>query len=139
MYCRNCGNEINKEAYVCVKCGVQNGKGDKFCPNCGTQVQEGSDVCLNCGVRLNHSADSEKGSAGGGQNKPKSKITAGILGILVGGLGIHNFYLGYVGKGVAQILLSFCCGVGQIWGMIEGILILTGNIDKDAEGNPLVD
>ena len=42
-------------------------------------------------------------------------------------------------KGVAQILLSFCCGVGYIWGLIEGILILCGNINQDANGNPLGD
>ena len=54
-----------------------------------------------------------------------------------GGLGVHNFYLGYTGKGIAQICLSFCCGIGYIWGLIEGIMIFTGNIDKDANGIPL--
>jgi hypothetical protein len=29
--------------------------------------------------------------------------------------------------------------VGAIWGLIEGILILCGNINKDAKGNPLKD
>ncbi len=59
----------------------------------------------------------------------KSKLTAGLLGIFLGGFGVHNFYLGYTGKAIAQILLS-CVGIGAIWGFIEGILILTGNIDK---------
>ena len=36
----------------------------------------------------------------------KSKVAAGILGILLGALGVHNFYLGYTGKGVAQLLIS---------------------------------
>ncbi len=43
----------------------------------------------------------------------------------------------YSGKGIAQILLTFCFGIGAIWGLIEGILILVGTIDKDADGNPL--
>ena len=66
-------------------------------------------------------------------------LTAGLLGIFLGGLGIHNFYLGYTGKGIAQICLSLCFGVGAIWGLIEGIMILTGSINKDANGIPLKD
>ena len=50
-------------------------------------------------------------------------MTAGLLGIFLGGLGIHNFYLGYTGKAIAQIALSICFGAGAIWGLIEGIMI----------------
>ena len=66
-------------------------------------------------------------------------MTAGLLGIFLGGLGIHNFYLGYTGKAIAQICLNLCFGIGAIWGLIEGIMILTGSIDKDAKGIPLKD
>lgn len=70
---------------------------------------------------------------------PKSKIAAGLLGIFLGGFGIHNFYLGYTGKAVAQIVVTFLtCGLGSIWGLVEGILILTGSINTDANGVPLV-
>ena len=68
----------------------------------------------------------------------KSKLTAGLLGILLGWLGIHRFYLGYVGIGIAQIVVTLVTfGFGGIWGFIEGILILTGSINKDATGRPL--
>ncbi len=69
----------------------------------------------------------------------KSKLVAGLLGIFIGYLGIHRFYLGYVGIGVAQIIVTICtCGIGSIWGFIEGILILVGSaITTDAEGRPL--
>lgn len=68
----------------------------------------------------------------------KSKITAGVLGILLGGLGVHRFYLGYTGIGIAQIVVTiFTLGIGSLWGFIEGILILTGSINKDAKGQPL--
>ena len=78
---------------------------------------------------------------------PKSKIAAGLLGIFLGTFGVHNFYLGYTGKAVTQLLIGIfgtCVfGLGPIityiWGLIEGILILTGNINKDANGNSLVD
>lgn len=75
----------------------------------------------------------------------KSKMAAGLLGIFLGGLGVHNFYLGYTGKAVAQLLITILsCGtlafVSAIWGLIEGILILTGStITTDASGRPLVD
>lgn len=71
----------------------------------------------------------------------KSKLAAGLLGILVGGLGVHRFYLGYIGIGVAQILVTcITCGVGAVWGLIEGILILVGStITTDAEGRSLKD
>ena len=68
----------------------------------------------------------------------KSKMAAGLLGIFLGGWGVHRFYLGHVGIGIAQIAVTICtCGVGAIWGLIEGILVLTGTINVDAEGRPL--
>jgi TM2 domain-containing membrane protein YozV len=69
----------------------------------------------------------------------KSKLIAGLLGIFIGGLGIHRFYLGYTGIGIAQIAVTLLtCGAGHIWGLIEGILILVGSgITTDAEGQTL--
>ena len=76
------------------------------------------------------------------QSGGKSRMAAGILGLLLGGLGIHNFYLGYTGKGLAQLLitvLSFglLAFVSGIWGLIEGIMILTDKNYLDADGFPL--
>ncbi|MDR0959117.1 MAG: TM2 domain-containing protein [Propionibacteriaceae bacterium] len=76
----------------------------------------------------------------------KSKVAAGLLGIFLGGLGVHNFYLGNTGKGVAQLLitllsLGFLAWVSVIWGLIEGILILVAQPGSpwgtDAAGRPL--
>lgn len=74
----------------------------------------------------------------------KSKLVAGLLGIFLGSVGVHNFYLGYTGKAVAQLLIAvLTCGFGvtitSIWGLIEGIMILTGSISTDAQGLPLGD
>ncbi len=73
----------------------------------------------------------------------KSKTTAGVLAILLGSLGVHNFYLGYTKKAVIQLLISLLsCGflamVSWVWALIEGINILTGKVTEDANGNPLV-
>lgn len=77
----------------------------------------------------------------------KSKVAAGVLAILLGTFGIHNFYLGQTGKGVAQLLITvLSCGalavVSSIWGIVEGILILTAAPGSqpwgvDANGYPL--
>ncbi len=109
----------------------------KFCPNCGAELNEGADVCLKCGKRV-----TKENNNNGGNGQSKSKIAAGLLGIFLGSLGVHNFYLGYTGKAVAQLLITLLsCGflslVSGLWGLIEGILILTGSIDKDGNGNPL--
>jgi len=58
-----------------------------------------------------------------GENK---KMIAGILGILLGGFGIHKFVLGYTKEGIIQIVITFItCGAGSIVGLIEGIIYLT--------------
>jgi TM2 domain-containing membrane protein YozV len=70
----------------------------------------------------------------------KSKLAAGLLGIFLGGFGVHRFYLGYTKIGVIQIIVTiFTCGIGSIWGFVEGILFLVGanGYTTDAEGRPL--
>lgn len=80
-------------------------------------------------------ADSAKEAFASNENK---KILAGILGILLGGLGVHKFILGYnkeggilLGATLVGILLS-CVGIGIlfVWipgviGLVEGIIYLT--------------
>ena len=77
----------------------------------------------------------------------RSKIVAGLLGIFLGGLGIHRFYLGYTGIGLLMLLLSVVggkvtlgasCGIVHVWGLIEGIIILCGGF-SDADGRQLRD
>ena len=54
------------------------------------------------------------------------KVVAGILGILLGGLGVHKFYLGYTTPGIIQLALGLItCGAAGIIGLIEGIIYLT--------------
>ena len=60
-------------------------------------------------------------TAGGG----KSQLVALLLVILVGGLGIHRFYLGYTWQGIVQLLTAGGCG---IWWLIDLIRIITGDL-----------
>ncbi|WP_296139658.1 TM2 domain-containing protein [uncultured Tessaracoccus sp.] len=73
----------------------------------------------------------------------KSKVAAGLLGIFLGALGVHNFYLGHIGKGIAQLLitllsLGFLSFISGLWGFIEGIMILVAqpgtSMARDARG-----
>ena len=59
------------------------------------------------------------------------RIVAGILAIVVGGLGIHRFILGDTSGGIIRIVITFVtCGVGSIIGLIEGIIYLTKSEDE---------
>ena len=136
MYCKNCGSALDNNAAVCIHCGVPNGHGERFCSNCGAEVAPGAAVCMACGYSLS----AQKVAAPGA----KSKMTAGLLGICLGAFGVHNFYLGYKGKAIAQLLITLLScfmlsEVSAIWGLIEGIMLLSGSINTDADGNPLGD
>ena len=63
----------------------------------------------------------------------KSMTSALLIGLFLGGLGIHRFYLGYTGIGVAQLLTLGGCG---IWSLIDVVLIATRKLN-DAKGRPL--
>ncbi|MBR5513301.1 MAG: TM2 domain-containing protein [Ruminococcus sp.] len=131
MYCKNCGNAVDSQAAVCVNCGTPVGQGTKFCGNCGNELTPGAAVCMSCGFAVNNKPVAAPGA--------KSKMAAGLLGIFLGGFGVHNFYLGYTKKAVIQLVLTLLTGVAGLWGFIEGILILCGKyITTDAQGNELV-
>ncbi|MBQ2667383.1 MAG: NINE protein [Clostridia bacterium] len=77
----------------------------------------------------------------------KSRIAAALLAFMFGYLGVHNFYMGNTGKGVAQLLIgtlgSALCGVGtiaaMIWSIYEGIQLLKGTVTVDGHGIPFID
>ena len=89
--------------------------------------------CENCGDSMELSQPVSGG---------KSKLAAGLLGIFLGCVGVHNFYLGYTGKAWGQLLITLLSFgtlgfVSSIWGLVEGILYLTGHYTTDATGIPL--
>lgn len=134
MFCKNCGKEIDPQALICISCGYKSGDGEKYCAHCGNAIEPGAEVCLSCGFATRPAKPAQPQAPA----NAKSKLVAGLLGLFLGGIGIHNFYLGYTGKGIAQILLS-CTGISSIWALIESIMIFCGKINTDANGNPLVD
>ncbi len=70
-----------------------------------------------------------------GTGRGKSKVVAGILGILLGAFGVHHYYLGSTMAGVICLVLC-CVGVGGILGLVEGIMLLVmSDADFDAKYN----
>ena len=95
VYCANCGNRLSDQAVMCPQCGHPTGVGNSV-PRPGV------------------------GFVAGG----KSRVTAGVLAILLGGIGVHKFYLDKVGVGILYLLLCWT-GIPAIIGLIEGIVYLT--------------
>lgn len=132
MYCKNCGNEINENAFACMNCGFEKGAGEKFCANCGAEANEGAVICTKCGSALK-TATVKSTSAGNGEQK--SKLVAVLLAFFLGSIGIHDFYLGYTKNGVLKIVLTVCTGIGGgIWALVDFIRLLTGSLSVDVDG-----
>ena len=131
MFCGNCGKDVHSEAVACPSCGVPPRLEKKFCTNCANPTQANQVMCIKCGVAL---------SGGSGLSGEKSRLAAGLLGIFLGELGIHKFYLGYTTEAVIMLTVTLCfiplgiitCGFGflvilamYVIGLIEGIIYLT--------------
>ena len=98
----------------------------KFCPNCGAQIDDNAVVCIKCGV-----AQPALKSVNAASDSNSKWLVVLLLCFFLGGLGIHRFYVGKTGSGIAQLLTAGGCG---IWALIDFIMILLGNFE-DAEGN----
>lgn len=140
MFCKSCGKEIPEGQELCDECAAKNTE---------NVVVEGETVQNNSqgNTSSTNEAPAKEATVVNNANtdpNAKSKMAAGLLGIFLGSFGVHNFYLGYTGKAIAQLLISLLsCGtlafVSYVWGLVEGIMILTGSINTDANGNPLKD
>ena len=134
MFCKYCGKEIEDGKEVCEECASKETKVEEIKneePK-KEEVVEETPKAENNNTNTNSTANTTQ----------KSKLAAGLFGIFLGSFGVHNFYLGFTGKAVAQLLITvLSCGclspVSAIWGLIEGILILAGESSKDAYGNDL--
>jgi TM2 domain-containing membrane protein YozV len=111
-----------------------------YCTNCGTRNPDSGNYCSNCGNRLCPPQQASQPVYQASPCDQKSRMAAGLLGIFLGSLGIHRFYLGYTTIGVIQIVVTVLTfGLGGLWGFVEGIMIFAGAINRDAQGRPLKD
>jgi TM2 domain-containing membrane protein YozV len=110
------------------------GLDEMYCSSCGAIIKRRAEICVHCGVRVAGPLSPTTVTA----FSDRSRVAAGILGILLGGLGVHSFYLGNIVKGIIQIIVTIITfGIGGLWGFIEGIIIIAGGTWRDAGGKPL--
>ncbi len=148
MFCKNCNRELLADEKICTQCGAPAGKGQNYCQNCGTYTPPETTNCPRCGAFVK----TEEPPAFVPQfhyqppkpvtQYPKSRLAVGVVAALFGSLGLHNFYLGHKGRGIAQLVLTLCglftLGLttiaSSIWAIVEAIMILSGSVNCDAYG-----
>lgn len=110
-------------------------EGPKYCSQCGAALESNAAFCKSCGAKVGIPDQETQASQ---QQNPtasmiyptdKNKVAAGVLAILLGGIGVHKFYLGQIGLGIVYVL--FCwTGIPSLAGLIEGIIYLTSTDEQ---------
>lgn len=104
------------------------------CPECGQQISSKAGSCPYCGTPISNGNVAPKTMPHYVSLKSdKSKTVALLLCIFGGGLGLHQYYVGRIGKG---LLYTFTVGIFGIGWVIDLISILLGTF-KDNVGMPL--
>ena len=105
------------------------GPDEKFCSECAQPIHAKAEICPKCGVRQH--APPFGSSLGAIAPNGRSRLAAALFALLLGGIGIHKFYLGRPGWGIIY-LLFFWTFIPALVGFIEGILLL---VMSEAEFN----
>lgn len=97
-----------------------------YCSNCGAEINDNAVVCVKCGCAVNKQPQTIIIN----ESPSREWLVCLLLCFFLGYLGIHRFYVGKTGTGIAQLLTAGGCG---IWALIDFIMILLGKF-TDAEG-----
>ena len=141
-HCFSCGEILHISSTSCPKCGAAQPQMNlpsphqltarnedsvvpvgqqAFCRGCGSVIHLSAVTCPKCGApqRANPQASSLNF-----QGSTRNKTTAGILGILLGGIGAHKFYLGRIWLGLLYLIFVWTF-IPAIVGFFEGVYYLT--------------
>lgn len=128
MKCPNCAAEVT----------------GRFCEYCGSEMKQEAPQVINITNNYYSDAPNDRIDRSFVNVEPtpttqRNKFVAGILGLVLGFLGAHNFYLGYKKRAIVQLVLTILSGgaISAIWGIVEGIIILSSPTYRDADGNLL--
>ncbi len=124
---------------------------ERVCPQCGAPIDPNATECKYCGEKLVVQQTAQSINTNNAAPQPqviiqqvapqgqpvyvtginptwpiKSKVVAGLLGIFLGGIGAHKFYLGKIGMGILYVCLCWT-GIPAVVGCIEGIIYLCSN------------
>lgn len=138
MFCKNCGKEVERNAIACMGCGCDPLKGEKFCRHCGSALNPEQVVCVKCGHAVRRQGEGVNGAMG---VVSKSRTTAALLVIFLGGFGAHEFYLGNSNSAIIRLVVCIVGGlimclpafVLSIISMIEGIIYLAKSDEEFEE------
>lgn len=127
----------NEEFKRCSRCGQPVTANFRFCQGCGAPVEAPAHQTPNMNQAMPN-MQYQNCQTQGMVNEPKDRLVFILLGVFLGCFGAHNFYAGYTGKAVAQLLitlLSFTtlAFISVIWAIIEVI-----TVRQDAKGVPFV-
>ena len=98
----------------------------KFCFACAASLEARAEICPKCGVRqpiLPGTPQAGGISSDAVSATGKTRMTAALLAIFLGGLGVHKFYLGNKNMGILY-LVFFWTFIPAIVGLVEGIIML---------------
>jgi TM2 domain-containing membrane protein YozV len=89
----------------------------KFCHACASTLDARAEICPDCGVR-------QPALRRRAPHADRSRFTAALLAFFVGAFGVHKFYLGRTGAGIAY-LLFFWTAIPAFLGFVDFIILLT--------------
>ena len=134
VFCTKCGAQNDDSLPQCVQCQatlpVIGSRPTEYQPDYQSPFQTGYEPIQPPAPMYGQGSNLDWQNRGADK-----KIVAGILGIVVGGFGIHKFILGYQREGLIMLLVSvlscgMLAGVMHIIGIVEGIIYLTQS-DED--------
>ncbi len=107
---------------------TQTGWPTKYCPACGSTIDARAETCPRCGV----------GQHGVVAGETKRRPVAIVLALLLGGFGIHRFYLGNIAWGIAY-LVFFWTGIPGFIAWLEALYYQTRSNEEWARlyGGPV--
>ena len=140
MLCKNCHREIEDNSDFCRYCGnsqkdnISRNAPTAFCRSCGAAIGGYDEYCAKCGAFQGPAAprpvNSPYNQSYASNISPKNKWIALLLCLFGGFLGLHRFYVGKIGSGIAYI---FTWGLLYIGAIVDCVMILCDKF-TDADG-----